>query len=821
MKTVQHSYKRKIWQYDKGNYDLYRNKLENSNWNFENLTIDEQVDKITQNILNAAELSIPNKDVTIRPKDQPWLHNEIRKAMRKRTRLHKIAKRTNQPYHWERFRTARNHVTNLIHDAKLTYFNKLAENLKQGNISDKNWWKIAKRFISSNKDTTIPPLNRNNTNYTTPFDKANLLNEYFCEQSNVDDSNASLPPFEPPRSNLDNITITNEDVLDVLKLLNTSKASGPDFVHAKLLKEGANILSKHLCKLFNMSLSSSYFPNKWKLGNVVPVFKKGDKTDPANYRPISLLCCMGKVFEKCVFKYLHNYLNSENLITKVQSGFTPGDSAVFQLADLYNTFAGAIDDGKEIRVVFCDISKAFDRVWHRGLLFKLRLMGLTGSLLSWFSSYLDSRIQRVAVEGSLSDILNINAGVPQGSILGPLLFLIYINDIVDEIGSCIRLFADDTSLYMIVEDPVSAADLMNNDLSKIHNWAQQWLVKFNPNKTEELIISRKQSPPNHPSLVMNNTPVTRVEKHKHLGLILNEQCTWHHHITEITAKAWKRINVLRTLKFQLDRLSLQIMYFSYIRPILEYGDIIWDNCFNYEKDEIEKIQIEAGRIVTGATKSCSASKILEETGWESLETRRRKHRLTTFYKMTSRNTPSYLSMLVTRTVHEVSQRNLRSGNNLQVPRSRTVLYSNSFIPKTTREWNSLSNNIKNSSSLNTFKQELNRDLPKIPKYYFCGNRKAQILHTRLRLGCSSLNSDLLKNYVSNTDRCTCGSPETAMHFLLECNNYIDIRNDTINSLNIAFNTDILLKGCPLYSDDINEQIFLAVQTFIIQSNRFS
>ena len=423
MKTVQYSYKRKIWQYDKGNYDLYRNKLENSNWNFENLTIDEQVDKITQNILNAAELSIPNKDVTIRPKDQPWLHNEIRKAMRKRTRLHKIAKRTNQPYHWERFRTARNHVTNLIHDAKLTYFNKLAENLKQGNISDKNWWKIAKRFISSNKDATIPTLNRNNTNYTTPFDKANLLNEYFCEQSNVDDSNASLPPFEPPRSNLDNITITNEDVLDVLKLLNTSKASGPDFVHAKLLKEGANILSKHLCKLFNMSLSSSYFPNKWKLGNVVPVCKKGDKTDPANYRPISLLCCMGKVFEKCVFKYLHNYLNSENLITKVQSGFTPGDSAVFQLVDLYNTFAGAIDDGKEIRVVFCDISKAFDRVWHRGLLFKLRLMGLTGSLLRWFSSYLDSRIQRVAVEGSLSDILNINAGVPRGQYWAPCYFL--------------------------------------------------------------------------------------------------------------------------------------------------------------------------------------------------------------------------------------------------------------------------------------------------------------------------------------------------------------------------------------------------------------
>ena len=224
--------------------------------------------------------------------------------------------------------------------------------------------------------------------------------------------------------------------------------------------------------------------------------------------------------------------------------------------------------------------------------------------------------------------------------------------------------------------------------------------------------------------------------------------------------------------------------------------------------------------MTGATRSCSANKILEETGWESLETRRRKHRLTTFYKMVTKTTPSYLSTLVPRTVHQVSQRNLRTGQNLQVPRSRTVLYSNSFIPKTIRDWNALPNNLKNSPSLNSFKLELNRDLPKIPKYYLSGDRKAQILHTRLRLGCSSLNSDLFNNHVSNTDRCICGSQETAKHFLLECPKYIDTRNTTINSLNIAYDLDILLKGCPLFSDEINERIFLAVQNFITQSNRF-
>ena len=195
-----------------------------------------------------------------------------------------------------------------------------------------------------------------------------------------------------------------------------------------------------------------------KHANVVPVHKKGDKTNVSNYRPISLLSCIGKIFEKCVFKHLHNYIVFHNLLSPVQSGFTPKDSAVFQLIDLYNTFTKAIDEGKEIRVIFCDISKAFDRVWHKGLLFKLRRMGISGPLLDWFRSYLDQRHQRVVIEGSYSDFLQVNAGVPQGSILGPLLFLLFINDIVVDIGSNIKLFADDTSLYLIVESQIFEAE---------------------------------------------------------------------------------------------------------------------------------------------------------------------------------------------------------------------------------------------------------------------------------------------------------------------------------------------------------------------------
>ena len=361
---------------------------------------------------------------------------------------------------------------------------------------------------------------------------------------------------------------------------------------------------------------------------------------------------------------------------------------------------------------------------------------------------------------------------------------------------------------------------MDGDLDKVQKRANTWLVKFNPQKTEEIIFSRKTSQIDHPKLSMNNVEIQRVQFHKHLGINFNSDCSWHEHICDITAKAWKRINLLRALKFQLDRQSLQTMYFSFIRPLLEYGDIIWDNCCNYEKFEIEKIQIEAGRIITGATKSCSKSKIQEETGWDSLETRRYKHRMVTFFKMVKGHAPSYLQFIVPPTVQQVSQRNLRNNQNLTVPRARTNLYNNSFIPLATREWNLLPLEVKNCNSLYSFKRFLNRNMKSIPKYYYIGDRKSQILHTRLRLQCSSLNADLFKNHILDHDKCACGQIENAEHFLLNCPTYTELRNETIGKITMPYNIETLLKGCPLYDDNVNGEIFLAVQNFIFKSNRF-
>ena len=205
---------------------------------------------------------------------------------------------------------------------------------------------------------------------------------------------------------------------------------------------------------------------------------------------------------------------------------------------------------------------------------------------------------------------------------------------------------------------------------------------------------------------------------------------------------------MRRLKFKLDRKSLEQIYLVFIRPLLEYGDIIWDNCFQSEKQELEKIQIEAARIATGATKLVSIAALYRETRWESLEERRRKHKLTLFYKMTNALSPLYLSSLVPLTVSNASRYNLRNSSDLQTVEARTSLFYNSFLPSTVRAWNSLPSTAKQSDSTNSFKYFLNKDKDSTPKFYYAGSRKAQIFHTRLRTNCSFTKiRSLLKEYV--------------------------------------------------------------------------
>ena len=280
---------------------------------------------------------------------------------------------------------------------------------------------------------------------------------------------------------------------------------------------------------------------------------------------------------------------------------------------------------------------------------------------------------------------------------------------------------------------------------------------------------------------------------------------------------------IRSLKFSLDRRTLQIMYFSFIRPTLEYGDMIWNNCPLYYKDKVEKVNLEAARIVTGATKLVSLQALYKETGWENLEARREKHKLIQFFKIINGLTPEYLQQLVPPQHFQRHSHNTRHSDNFVNINCRTTYRHNSFIPSTIRLWNNLPAQLKQCNTLLSFKGELCKHYQTvdIPNYFFCGSRLGQILHARLRMHCSSLKQHLYLKNIEPDPHCICGGVETTEHFLLYCKNYERIRRKHFDSLNINISTNLLLFGNKDMNDDFNEKLFITVQKYIIETKRFS
>lgn len=265
-----------------------------------------------------------------------------------------------------------------------------------------------------------------------------------------------------------------------------------------------------------------------------------------------------------------------------------------------------------------------------------------------------------------------------------------------------------TSLYVIVDNPVEASEILNSDLSKIQNWAKTWLVTFNASKTESLIISRKSQKPNHPTLFLNNTPILEVSEHKHLGIDLSNDGKWSTTIKFIVDKAWKRIYILRQYKFLLNRKVLERMYFSFIRPLLEYGDIVWSNCTFEQSNIIESIQLEAARIVTGATKLCAIAKLYQDLQWQKLSERRKYHKLVLFYKMNNNLVPDYLqSMLPTRNQSRTTY-TLRNNTDFTQIQFKTSLYRESFLPSTVYEWNNPPADTKKQQHINNLQVQIDR-----------------------------------------------------------------------------------------------------------------
>ena len=337
-----------------------------------------------------------------------------------------------------------------------------------------------KILIKLNKGSCdIPPLKNIINNQTLDEivyeddKKCELLNKYFSMISQLEEENVMPPDIDPLTvNNISDIQVDASEIVDIIKILDPNKASGPDLVSHKMLRICPEKISTPLMIIFNRSLQQCKYPSDWKIANVTAIFKKGDTSLPSNYRPISLISCVGKVMERVVYKHVYNHLHENKLFYEYQSGFLPKHSTVHQLLEIYDCILNSLEKKENNCFVFCDFSKAFDKVWHRGLLHKMKANGIIGNLLNWFDSYLRCRQQRVVIKNCSSSLCRITAGVPQGSVLGPLLFIIYINDIADKLLSVTRLFADDTSFGYSSPDGPQIKNVVDHDLRELHSWSK-------------------------------------------------------------------------------------------------------------------------------------------------------------------------------------------------------------------------------------------------------------------------------------------------------------------------------------------------------------
>ena len=831
LKTIKRQiFTRDMWNFKTADFDLFREELSNTNWDecFETENIDEVCDKWTDMFLKIAERVVTKKKVKVRPEDKNWYNNYLRRLRRIKDREYGFWASDKGPINWDIYKAARNKYFQECERIKLEHEEHIYATLaSEINVNPKKWWSLVGQTMGTTKKSNYPVIIKDGISYVTDKEKAQAFNDTYIASSNLvgDEYEIPLDDIIPEHILLDNIDIKEQDVEDIIKIINTNKAYGPDKISPRLIKEAGSSITKILTKIFNMSLQLAKFPLAWKRANVLPIFKKAESFITTNYRPVSLLSILAKVFEKIVFKYLFNYFRTHFLISVWQSGFLPGSSTVTQLTEIYDQFCKAVSSGKEIRVVFLDISKAFDRVWHKGLLHKLKAAGITGRLLDWLKDYLTDRQQRVIINGDHSEWGNLNAGVPQGSVLGPLLFLIFINDIVHVVNNCkIRLFADDTCLFIEVDDPDTVAAAMNEDLEKLNQWANKWKVDFSPPKTEEIIISKKREPRNHPQLFLDTVPIKKVQEHKHLGLIISNDLSWKPHITDLIDKANRRLGIMKSLKYKLDRLSLERIYTGFIRPILEYGDIIWDSPGDLS-DRLEVVQLNAARIVTGATARCRTEGLYSETSWEPLSSRREAHRLTLMYKIVNGSAPKYLLDLIPNLVQDRTGYLLRNRANLDVPLARLNIYANSFIPSTTKLWNDLSLETKSLPSVAAFKAYRVRALPRKNPLFFFGGRLESAIHARMRIENSPLRSDLFNQlHVIDSPLCQCGSgeEEDAKHFFFDCSNYDLLRQTLVNDLLPFSIEDVnhLLYGIPDSDHLTNINVFTAVHKYIRDSKRF-
>ena len=523
----------------------------------------------------------------------PWFNKSIRQLLRKKDRLFKRACSSKLPEHWTIYRAVRNKANNTIKTAKAKQFNHMASRLADPKCPPSKWWSLARNLcgLKGHSSNFIPPLSGRDHGpvLSDNLEKANAFNDVFINQ-NTSTALENFPFGPTTTESLFSVqTVTASEVKSVLKSLPSKTSTGVDNISYRLLKEAGPGVVGPLTTLFNISLRKRQVPEEWKRAVVLPVFKGGnrDRQEVLNYRPISLTPCVTRVLEKILNTQLLKYLQDNSLICQQQAGFLPLQSTTTQLCSLIHQWQMALDRGDNVEAVFLDLSKAYDRVSVPGLISKMSQAGFSQSMLQWFSSFLERRQQQVLVNGSYSSWETVRSGIPQGTVLGPTLFLIFVNDLPMCLSTDCALFADDTTTYAIGRDTQLICTNLSSAMSAASNWAQSWGMLFNAEKSEHLSISSNGRPDSN-EITMGNTKIPKVSSHKHLGVTVQNTLKWTEHIKNIYTTCARKIGILRRLRKKLHPSIFKKIYVGVIRPKLEYGCAIWERGPNFKAAELTK-----------------------------------------------------------------------------------------------------------------------------------------------------------------------------------------------------------------------------------------
>ena len=618
---------RLVWRYNYADWCLASNIIENTNWDllFSEDNIELSWTSWKQRFMLIMKECIPNTTLRSR-RNLPWLNKQLIQAMKRRNKLFKQAKISGD---FSKYKVARNKTLQQLRSAKHAY-------LAQLNPRDpKSFWKTVK-FLNK-KQKSIPTLSQGEIVASTSIDKTKMLNKFFCSCFNTD-----FPPLTSKciqhQSNpiQESLLCTEDEVHQLLLSLDVSKSNGPDGILPTMLKHTAGSITSSLTKVLNLSIRLGQLPSQWKQSLIVPIPKTSSADSPSCYRPISLLPVVSKILERHICDLLQDHLQSLNFISDKQWGFQEGRSTVTALIKCTDDWLKELEVGNDICAVFFYFRKAFDLVPHEPHFQKLSSLNLDDCILNWLHDYLCNRLQAVIVDGDESENSSVLSGVPQGSVLGPLLFLIYINDLTNVVvhrNSNVNMFADDVLLYHTISCPDDYLDAQHS-ISTIEHWSSDNHLQLNALKCKCMTISRKKEPitPLH-DLVLNNGTLEKVQSYKYLGLLLTVDLSWSSHIASICLKARKILGLLyRRFYGNVNQDVLKQLYLSLVRPHLEYGCHVWKPHLENDKRELEKVQKFACRIAT-AHWDDSYDNLLHLLNLQPLQERRIHARLGMLYRI--------------------------------------------------------------------------------------------------------------------------------------------------------------------------------------------